>query len=113
MNNGRIHLVKENSLFCEKDVSQYQKEEMNLSKMYACQTSFINKMQLSHERDYLFVSGVVDECIVKYKITYEHNNYDLDNTEYQIEITDPHSEYLSRASFDNFMNNVLPIREEI
>lgn len=41
---------------------------MNLSKTYSSHTSFINQMEISSNLQYLFVSGGIDDCIVKYRL---------------------------------------------
>ena len=86
---------------------------MSLAKTYVSHTSFINQMELSHDQQYLFASGAIDDCVVKYRVSVEGDWSDLDSTCYPVLSEDPHEEYLNRNKFQDFLNNLDPIREEI
>jgi WD40 repeat protein len=44
---------------------------MNMAKTYNSHTSAINSIELSYDKQYIFVSGTTDGCIAKYKICTE------------------------------------------
>ena len=44
---------------------------MFLAKTYAGHTSFINQIELGNDQNYLFTTGIEDECLIKWKIGFE------------------------------------------
>ena len=64
--------------------------DMPLAKTYISHTSFINQIELSHDEQYLFVSGAFDDCVVKYRIQSESEEHDLDSLCYPLRAEDPH-----------------------
>lgn len=66
-----------------------------MSKVYASHTSFINQIEISADKKYLFVSGNNDESIVKYYIN-DRDRLDFDNTNYEANIPDVNHEYLTQ-----------------
>jgi hypothetical protein len=63
---------------------------MNLSKTYNSLISFINQIEISYDCQYLFVSGGFDDCIVKYRLSLEEENRDLDGICYPFHFKDVH-----------------------
>lgn len=128
---GKIHIVKYSNFF-DHNTEQASSEDihrpksgkvragndqeisqMNLARSYVSHTSFISQMELSGNREYLFVNGAIDDCVVKYRLMAEEDGYDIDSFCYPIEVEDPHEEYMNKQKFQDFLNNIEPIRGEI
>jgi len=73
--NGDLHLVKNTSLYFEKDCIQNEiisPDNMCYSKSYTAHISFVNQCEYSlAHKEFLFTSGIDDECIIKWQFTQE------------------------------------------
>ena len=56
---------------------------MCLAKTYPAHVSFVNQIESHANAEYIFTSGVLDECIFKWKLTEEQYFSDLDNHPYE------------------------------
>lgn len=62
--NGDIHLARKDSIM--KNNSQEVKcDDMSLARTYLGLTSAITRMEVSHDKKYLFVSSARDNCILQ------------------------------------------------
>ncbi len=86
---------------------------MAISKTYVSQASFISHMELSSDLKYLFVAGQLDESIVKYHVHELSTNCDLDYQPYDTYHNEVPETYVTKDKFYNFINSIMPLREEI
>lgn len=90
------------------------KDKMCLAKTYAAHISFVNQCKTNKKnQDYLFTTGIHDECIFKWKFIYEELLWDLDNLEYQSNHPDIFSEIIPRQQFNEVIEKELPLRKKI
>ncbi len=62
---------------------------------------------------YLYTTGIMDQCIIQWKITQEWKLWDLDLLPHDRNTKDLYSEVMTKNKFDNLYDNILPLREEI
>ncbi len=82
---GDLHMVKTSCLFSEQDfvTEKIAKDKMCLAKSYAAHVSFVNQCETNpRNEEYLFTTGVTDECIIKWHFSQEEQMWDFDNLEY-------------------------------
>jgi hypothetical protein len=109
--NGDLHLIKQSCLYYDKDfVNEIAKKQMCLAKTYPAHVSFVNQIECHSNAEYMFTSGVVDECLMKWKLVEEQQFWDLDNLNYEKSQTDLFSELISKVKFKNLYNELLPLR---
>ena len=115
--NGDLHFVKTSCLYQGPD----QEVEINkdkfwcLAKSYSAHTSFISQVELYD--DYLFTTGINDECIMKWKFKQEGKYWDCDNLSepevHEEEVLDRFFEVMSDDKFKTQLQNLLPLRNDI
>lgn len=68
--NGDIHLVKSSCLYYNKDTvgESIHNKQMCLAKSYSAHISFVNQIEAHKSNEYLFTTGIVDECVMKWKL---------------------------------------------
>lgn len=85
---GDLHFVKNSCLSGDKDfvTENIPKEKMFLAKSYAGHVSFVNQIEANPSNpNYLFTSGIADECVFKWKFVQEEQLWDLDFLEYKLD----------------------------
>lgn len=81
---SELHLVKSSCLYYDKDfVTEIAKKQMCLAKTYTAHISFVNQIETHQNAQYLYTSGILDECIMKWKLNEEQQFWDLDNLNYE------------------------------
>ena len=74
------------------------REKMCLAKSYAGHISFVNQCETNPKnQEYLFTTGIHDECVIKWKFVQEELLWDLDNLEYQPTHPDIFSEIIPKS----------------
>jgi hypothetical protein len=59
---------------------------MCLAKSYSAHVSFVNQCETTPGNiDYLFTTGITDECIMKWRFMQEGQFWDLDNLDYKLD----------------------------
>lgn len=67
--NGDLHLVKQSCLYYDKDfIVEIARKQMCLAKSYAAHISFVNQIETHQNAQYLYTSGILDECIMKWRL---------------------------------------------
>ncbi|EGR29518.1 PH domain protein [Ichthyophthirius multifiliis] len=113
---GDLHLVKQQCLYSDKDFQNQQNKPnyMCLAKSYSAHVSFVNQCENSPGTfEYLFTSGITDECVMKWKLKSEEQLWDLDNINHRLDQPDIFAELVTKDKFNNLINEVLPQRGEI
>ena len=109
-------MVKQSCLVSEMDLKmeEISKDKMCLAKSYAAHTSFVNQCETNTKnQEFLFTTGVNDECVIKWKFVQEEQLWDLDNLEYQKDHPDVFSEMLPFNEFEQMQNVTLVQRTKI
>lgn len=70
---GKLHLLRLESLDIAEEISEYRISDMCLSRVYSALTTPITvlKVAASEDRKFLFVGGYGDDCIVKFELVEE------------------------------------------
>jgi hypothetical protein len=83
---------------------------MCLAKTYTAHVSFVNQVEVHHNAEFLFTSGILDEVVFKWRLCEEREAWDLDNLAYQKNQSDLFSELISKEKFRNLQDELLPLR---
>ena len=86
-----------------------------LGKTYSAHHSFVNQIQLFQDQSvkYLLTGGVLDECVLKWKLNIDNSDIDCDYQVYDLAENDKLNETKGFDKFKNDISIVLPLRKEI
>ncbi|CAD8183513.1 unnamed protein product [Paramecium pentaurelia] len=112
--NGDLHLVKSSCLYYDKDfITEISKKQKCLAKSYSAHVSFVNQIETHQNAQYLYTTGILDECIMKWKLTEEQQNWDLDYLIYDKKQADLFQEVQEKEKFKSLFSELLPLRQGI
>jgi len=114
--NGDLHFFKSTALCLEKNfpAENIKPDQMCMSKTYAAHVSYVNQVEI--KGNYMYSSGVHDGCIMQWKLIREEDHWDADYMDLNLEDVESNN-YLSelppRDTFENLLNEILPLRHQV
>lgn len=114
---GDIHISKLKALSFDRDniAENINKNRLCQAKTYASHVSFVNQIEMDINEEFLFTTGVSDQCVFQWKINKGDKKWELDHVDLPLQDKNDlfFAEVESRSKYTTTIEQHLPARDEI